>query len=166
MASALSSLEAERTLFEFTHPEVGEMVAERWDLPARYVAGIAHHHDPVAAGDERPFCAVIGLSDQAAHARPLRPGPAWHARRRANSAARNPQPEPEDLGRLSSASARSATKHRGLCRGHPLRLTETSSRAGPTRLRRQPPGGSKPLRGQGLAPSSSSATNFYSPLKP
>jgi HD-like signal output (HDOD) protein len=66
--SALSSLEAERTLFEFTHPEVGEMVAERWDLPARYVAGIAHHHDPVAAGDERPFCAVIGLSDQAAHA--------------------------------------------------------------------------------------------------
>ena len=66
--TALGSLEAERTLFEFTHPEVGEMVAERWDLPARYVAGIAHHHDPVAAGDERPFCAVIGLSDQAAHA--------------------------------------------------------------------------------------------------
>jgi putative nucleotidyltransferase with HDIG domain len=43
--SAISSLTAERTMFEFTHPEVGQMVAERWDLPARYVAAIAHHHD-------------------------------------------------------------------------------------------------------------------------
>jgi putative nucleotidyltransferase with HDIG domain len=66
--SAMTSLQAERTLFEFTHPEVGEMVAERWDLPARYVAAIAHHHDPAAAGDERPFCARIGLADQAAYA--------------------------------------------------------------------------------------------------
>ncbi|MBN8519856.1 MAG: HDOD domain-containing protein [Candidatus Accumulibacter sp.] len=65
--SAMSSLEAERTLFEFTHPEVGEMVAERWDLPAKYIAAIAHHHDPAAAGDERVFCSLIGLADQAAH---------------------------------------------------------------------------------------------------
>jgi putative nucleotidyltransferase with HDIG domain len=63
----ISSLEAEQTLFEFTHPEVGEMVAERWDLPARYVAAIAHHHEPQAAGEERAFCALIGLADQAAH---------------------------------------------------------------------------------------------------
>lgn len=68
--SAMSSLDAERTLFEFTHPEVGEMVAERWDLPARYVAAIAHHHDPAAAGDERAFCALIGLADRAAYATP------------------------------------------------------------------------------------------------
>ncbi|WP_291994641.1 HDOD domain-containing protein [Candidatus Accumulibacter sp. ACC003] len=67
-SAAMSSLEAERTLFEFTHPEVGEMVAERWDLPAKYVAAIAHHHDPDAAGDERDFCALIGLADQAAYA--------------------------------------------------------------------------------------------------
>ncbi|MCP5228660.1 HDOD domain-containing protein [Accumulibacter sp.] len=64
----MGSLEAEQTLFEFTHPEVGEMIAERWDLPARYVAAIAHHHHPAAAGDERLFCALIGLADQAAHA--------------------------------------------------------------------------------------------------
>ena len=66
--SVISSLEAERMLFEFTHPEVGEMVAERWDLPSRYVAAIAHHHDPADAGDESPFCALIGLADQAAYA--------------------------------------------------------------------------------------------------
>ena len=64
----MTSLEAERTLFEFTHPEVGQVVAERWDLPARYIVAIAHHHDPDAAGDERVFCALIGLADQAAYA--------------------------------------------------------------------------------------------------
>jgi len=64
---ALSSLDAERTLFEFTHPEVGAMVAERWDLPSRYVAAIAHHHHPRAAAD-RPFCALIGLADQLTYA--------------------------------------------------------------------------------------------------
>jgi putative nucleotidyltransferase with HDIG domain len=63
-----SALEAERTLLEFTHPEVGEAVAERWNLPARYVAAIAHHHEPAAAGEESRFCALIGLANQAAHA--------------------------------------------------------------------------------------------------
>lgn len=77
--AAMSSLEAERTLYEFTHPEVGEMVAERWDLPAKYVAAIAHHHHPEAAGDERRFCALIGLADQAAYAVPGdRQAPAEH----------------------------------------------------------------------------------------
>ncbi len=63
-----SSLEAERTLLEFTHPEVGEMVAQRWNLPPRYVAAIAHHHAPAAAGEEASFAALIGLANQAAHA--------------------------------------------------------------------------------------------------
>ncbi len=65
--SAMGSLEAERTLFEFTHPEVGEMVAERWNLPPQYAAAIAHHHQPQAATD-RQFCALIGLADRAAYA--------------------------------------------------------------------------------------------------
>lgn len=63
-----TGLQAERTLLDFTHPEVGETVAERWNLPPRYVAAIAHHHDPAAAGDEARVCALIGLADQAAHA--------------------------------------------------------------------------------------------------
>jgi putative nucleotidyltransferase with HDIG domain len=63
-----SSLEAERALLEFTHPEVGEMVAQRWNLPPRYVAAIAHHHAPSGAGDEAAFAAIIGLANQAAHA--------------------------------------------------------------------------------------------------
>jgi hypothetical protein len=63
-----TALLAERTLLEFTYPEVGKTVAERWNLLGRYVAAIAHHHDPGAAGDEARFCALIGLADQAAHA--------------------------------------------------------------------------------------------------
>lgn len=63
-----ASLPAERTLLEFTHPEVGAMVAERWNLPARIVAAIAHHHEPAAAGDESVFAALIGLANLAAHA--------------------------------------------------------------------------------------------------
>ena len=67
-AAGASSLEAERALLEFTHPEVGEMVAQRWKLPPRYVAAIAHHHAPAGAGDEAVFAAIIGLANQAAHA--------------------------------------------------------------------------------------------------
>ena len=64
----VQSLEAERTLFEFTHAEVGQTVAERWALPGKYVAAIAFHHDPAAAEERATFCALIGLADLAAHA--------------------------------------------------------------------------------------------------
>ena len=81
--AGVSALEAERTLLEFTHPEVGEAVAQRWNLPPRYVAAIAHHHDPAAGGDESKFCALIGLANLAAHAAetPGSIGPAREAER-------------------------------------------------------------------------------------
>ncbi len=66
--TAMSSLQAERTLFEFTHPEVGEMVAERWDLPAPYIAAIAYHHHAAEAGEQQTFAAHIGLANEAAKA--------------------------------------------------------------------------------------------------
>lgn len=64
----MSSLQAEQTLFEFTHPEVGEMVAERWDLPLPYIAAVAHHHQPDDAGEHQAFAALIGLANEAANA--------------------------------------------------------------------------------------------------
>lgn len=75
-AAPVNRLQAERALFEFTHPEVGAMLAESWDLPPRYVAAIAHHHDPAAAGAERAFCALIGgeqWDDCLQHLRQARP---------------------------------------------------------------------------------------------
>lgn len=65
--SPLSSLEAEQSLLNFTHPEAGAVVAERWALPHRYVEAIAHHHDPAASQEEFTFCSVIALSNYAAH---------------------------------------------------------------------------------------------------
>ncbi|MBL9187829.1 MAG: HDOD domain-containing protein [Opitutaceae bacterium] len=79
-AAGASSLEAERTLLEFTHPEVGEMVAQRWNLPPHYVAAIAHHHAPAAAGEETVFSALIGLANLAAHAVAEAPAPLAPAR--------------------------------------------------------------------------------------
>ena len=78
--AGVSPIEAERTLLEFTHAEVGEAVALRWNLPPRYVAAIAHHHDPSAAGDENFFCALIGLANLAAHAVAHAPLPLSSAR--------------------------------------------------------------------------------------
>ncbi|HMW19279.1 MAG TPA: HDOD domain-containing protein [Accumulibacter sp.] len=63
----MSSLQAEQTLFEFTHPEVGAMVAERWDLPPPYIAAVAHHHHPDDAGEHQAFAALIGLANEMAH---------------------------------------------------------------------------------------------------
>lgn len=65
--AAMSSIEAERTLFEFTHPEVGAAMVERWELPVKYVDAIAHHHDIGALSDANIFCGLIGLADHLAH---------------------------------------------------------------------------------------------------
>jgi HD-like signal output (HDOD) protein/class 3 adenylate cyclase len=64
---SLSSREAERSLFDFTHPQVGGLMAERWELPSRFVDAIAHHHDPAAATEAAALCAVVGLADHVAH---------------------------------------------------------------------------------------------------
>ena len=63
----LSSREAERNLFEFTHPQVGGLMAERWELPSRFVDAIAHHHEPAASTEAAALCAVVGLADHVAH---------------------------------------------------------------------------------------------------
>jgi len=64
---SLSSREAERALFDFTHPQVGGLMAERWELPSRFVDVIAHHHEPSAATEAARLCAVVGLADHVAH---------------------------------------------------------------------------------------------------
>jgi putative nucleotidyltransferase with HDIG domain len=73
----MTSLAAEHSLFQFTHPEVGAVMAERWELPPKYVDAIARHHDaPATSGAER-LPLLIALADQAAHA--SAPGGAFSA---------------------------------------------------------------------------------------
>jgi putative nucleotidyltransferase with HDIG domain len=119
--SAMTSLEAEHTLFEFTHPEVGQMVAERWDLPARHVAAIAHHHNPADAGDERLFCTLIGLADQAAYTALSPYTPVEHDAERIALLDR-PRPGSRALGRLPVSSAGGPDHHRRLRGRHPVTI--------------------------------------------
>ena len=62
-----------------SHPIEGMKVSAQlveWLGP--WANAIAHHHDPAAAGDERMFCALIGLADQAAYASLGSHAPAEH----------------------------------------------------------------------------------------
>ena len=47
----LSSLRAEAELLQVHHGELGGLIAQHWDLPARIVTGITHHHTPELARD-------------------------------------------------------------------------------------------------------------------
>jgi putative nucleotidyltransferase with HDIG domain len=67
-ADSTNSVDAEQSLLNFTHPEAGAVVADRWGLPHRYVESIAHHHAPASSHGESTFCAIVGLANHAAHA--------------------------------------------------------------------------------------------------
>ena len=47
----LSSLQAEAETLGVHHAELGGLVAQHWNLPARIVTGITHHHTPDESGD-------------------------------------------------------------------------------------------------------------------
>lgn len=47
----LSSLRAETELLTVHHGELGGLIAQNWQLPARLVTGIIHHHTPDEAND-------------------------------------------------------------------------------------------------------------------
>lgn len=56
----LDLLEAERSVFGFTHAEIGGIVAESWDLPVTIVDGIRDHHETHI--DLSPISAAVGLA--------------------------------------------------------------------------------------------------------
>ena len=59
----MSFLEAERTLLDVTHPEIGWWLAETWNLPTKLIDGIAHHHQPAAAENHPKIAILVHLSD-------------------------------------------------------------------------------------------------------
>jgi putative nucleotidyltransferase with HDIG domain len=56
-------LTAERDLFGFTHVDVGEKIAERWDLPATLVHAIRNHHRFSKSSKTLNLSDVIYLAD-------------------------------------------------------------------------------------------------------
>jgi putative nucleotidyltransferase with HDIG domain len=57
--------EAERTLFGFTHEEVGALLVERWNLPESIVRMIRYHHQSLEQQDAH--CALIEFADHCAN---------------------------------------------------------------------------------------------------
>ena len=55
--------DAERRVLDYTHAEVGELLAERWNMSSKLVNVIAHHHQPVLAGRFSREAAIIHLAD-------------------------------------------------------------------------------------------------------
>ena len=54
---------AEDYALGYNHAEVGELLAGRWNLPAKLVTAIAHHHHPELAGEFFREAAIVHLAD-------------------------------------------------------------------------------------------------------
>lgn len=54
---------AEARVLGYTHAEVGELLAARWNLPAKLIQTLAFHHQPSEAGRFAQEAAVIHLAD-------------------------------------------------------------------------------------------------------
>ncbi len=62
-ADNILMVDAEESLLGYTHAEVGRLLAERWNLPAKLVNIIAHHHQPDLAGIFSQEAIIVQLAD-------------------------------------------------------------------------------------------------------
>jgi putative nucleotidyltransferase with HDIG domain len=54
---------AENKIMGYNHAEIGKLLAEKWNLPAKLVQIIAHHHQPDDAGSFSMEAAIVHLAD-------------------------------------------------------------------------------------------------------
>jgi putative nucleotidyltransferase with HDIG domain len=54
---------AENKVLGYNHAEVGKLLAEKWNLPAKLVQVIAYHHQPANAGSFAMEAAIVHLAD-------------------------------------------------------------------------------------------------------
>jgi putative nucleotidyltransferase with HDIG domain len=55
--------EAESRVLDYTHAQLGEMLAEKWNMSSKLVNVIAHHHQPSLAGRFSKEAAIVHLAD-------------------------------------------------------------------------------------------------------
>jgi len=61
-------VDAERRVLDYTHAEVGELLAERWNMSSKLVNVIAYHHQPALAGRFSREAAIVHLADMLSRA--------------------------------------------------------------------------------------------------
>jgi putative nucleotidyltransferase with HDIG domain len=54
---------AEQRILGYSHPEVGKLLAEKWNLPPKLTSVILHHHQPSEAGRFALESAIVHLAD-------------------------------------------------------------------------------------------------------
>lgn len=54
---------AENKILGYSHTEIGKLLAEKWNLPAKLVQIIAHHHQPNDAGSFAMEASIVHLAD-------------------------------------------------------------------------------------------------------
>ena len=59
----LSMTTAENKVLGYNHADIGKLLAEKWNLPAKLVQVIAHHHQPGNAGSFAMEAAIVHLAD-------------------------------------------------------------------------------------------------------
>lgn len=63
--------QAERTLFPYTHEEVGALVIKKWNFPDHLMKAVMTHHSLALAEDEDPYlvrlACVVSLANQFCH---------------------------------------------------------------------------------------------------
>jgi putative nucleotidyltransferase with HDIG domain len=57
------TMTVEDEVLGFNHTHAGRLLAEHWNLPAKLVSAIAHHHRPAEAGGEATTAAIVHLAD-------------------------------------------------------------------------------------------------------
>lgn len=56
-------LEAEKAVMGLTHQEIGEFLAERWNLPSVLADAIANHHQPSQSKENKTLTSIVHLAD-------------------------------------------------------------------------------------------------------
>jgi putative nucleotidyltransferase with HDIG domain len=64
--SGIAMWDAELERVGFTHAELGGLLAERWNLPARIVEAVARHHEALATPASDGLAGVVAFADRVA----------------------------------------------------------------------------------------------------
>lgn len=59
----MDTQKAEMEVIGLTHPEIGQLLAEKWNLPDVLSQAILYHHQPSRSDDHRELAAIIHLAD-------------------------------------------------------------------------------------------------------
>jgi putative nucleotidyltransferase with HDIG domain len=68
-----TAFEAEKSVFEVTHDEVGMKLLKKWMFPESLITAVGFHHHPQDADKKSPFPIIVHVADILAHVYEMQP---------------------------------------------------------------------------------------------